>query len=58
MAKNITICFTRKQAVYLGLLTCECGWPKNNHFGNGGACAHDSNCKKYREKARIGKIIK
>lgn len=58
MAKYITIRFTREQAISQGLLTCECGWPANNHFNYTDGCAHDSNCKKYREKARVGTIIK
>lgn len=50
---------TRKQATKLGLLICQCGYPKNNHFDFGKKlCAHNSKCKGYKETARYGRIIK
>ncbi len=50
---------TQKQAEQLGLVTCECGHPNNNHFGNKkGACAH-CKCLKYRQILRYGlKLVK
>jgi len=56
--KKIKIEFTRENALKLGLLICECGHPPNNHFSfKEQPCAHCM-CKKYREKARGGKICK
>lgn len=50
--------FTKKEAESLGLLTCECGYPKNNHFDFGKkVCAHTENCTGYKEVARVGKIL-
>lgn len=47
---------TREQALAMGILHCvHCGWPPNNHFGNGtpgGKCAHVSACPGYKEKCR------
>ncbi len=42
---------SRKRALELGLLTCKCGHPPNNHFDEQRAdCARDGcKCKKYRE---------
>lgn len=58
MAKKIRIEMTRKQAMEYGLLICECGWPKNNHFDFGKkVCAHTKACKGYKEVARVGKLI-
>lgn len=57
MAKTITIRYSRENALKLGLLICECGYPPNNHFGYTGACAHND-CKKYKEIANGGTIIK
>lgn len=51
---------TKEQAMALGLLTCTCGHPENNHFeGSNRPCAH-CDCKKYTEVARksAGKLIK
>lgn len=57
---------TKEQAMALGLLTCTCGHPENNHFismkKNGEhimGCAH-CKCAKYTEVARksAGKLIK
>jgi len=58
--ENITIRFTRKEALELGLLVCEnCGYPENNHFSFGKKpCAHDSKCKEYKEVVRYGKLVK
>lgn len=55
----ITLRMTRKRALSFGLLLCECGYPTNNHFGYTGACAHNSTCKQYKERARFGvEIVK
>lgn len=57
--KSVVIKYTRMQAKELGLLVCECGWPENNHFSFGKkVCAHNPTCKGYKEKAKIGKLIK
>lgn len=57
--KTITIKFTMKDARSLGLLVCECGYPKNNHFDFGKkVCAHTDKCKGYKEVPRYGKLIK
>jgi len=59
MSNTVTIKFTRKAAYEQGLLICECGYPKNNHFDSGkGKCAHTEKCDGYKEKARYGKIVK
>lgn len=60
MEEIITIELTRKEAIQLGLLVCgTCGYPENNHFDFGKKpCAHDTNCKEYKEVARRGKIVK
>lgn len=50
----VTLRMTRKQAMYYGLLICECGYPQNNHFDGTGPCAHNSECKAYTERARTG----
>lgn len=43
---------TKEQAMALGLLTCTCGHPENNHFEHGKRpCAH-CECEKYIEVAR------
>jgi len=56
--KAIRIQMSRKQAMELGLLVCECGYPKNNHFDFGKkVCAHNKECKGYKEKAKVGKLI-
>lgn len=45
---------SRQRALELGLLTCECGHPSNNHFSWGAqTCAH-CKCTGYREKGRAG----
>lgn len=59
MSRSITIKMSRKDAKELGLLVCQCGWPKNNHFDFGEKkCAHSKRCKGYKERSRRGKIIK
>lgn len=56
--KPVRIQMTKKQAMELGLLVCECGYPKNNHFNFGKKlCAHTDKCKGYKEVARVGKLI-
>jgi hypothetical protein len=56
--KYVTIRMTREDALAYGLLKCgTCGYPENNHF-DGGGCAHDPMCKKYKEVARREKIVK
>lgn len=52
---DVTITFTRPEALSLGLLTCKCGHPENNHFNHTDSCAH-CDCKRYRERARVGKL--
>ena len=50
---------TRQEALEQGLLSCDnCGYPINNHFGDGGPCAHDDSCKAYKEVAKVGKLVK
>ena len=45
---------TEKQALEQGLVVCECGHPKNNHFDfESFPCAH-CKCKKYTATARVG----
>jgi len=55
---TVAIEMTREAALLFGLLICECGHPANNHFDYVKSCAHCDECKKYREKARVGKLIK
>lgn len=47
---------SRQRALELGLITCECGHPSNNHFDYKGLCARcgSSNCPKYRERGIHG----
>jgi hypothetical protein len=44
---------TLAQARALNIVFCtSCGYPPNNHFGNGkrgGKCAHDSKCKGFKQ---------
>lgn len=57
--KTVTIKMSRDEALKLGLLLCECGWPPNSHFDFGAKkCAHNLLCNGYKEKARAGKIVK
>jgi hypothetical protein len=60
MSKTVTIKMSREDALKFGLLTCgNCYWPPNNHFDFGDrTCAHDSECKGYKEVARVGKLVK
>ena len=53
---DVTIHFTRKQALILGLLTCNCGHPENNHFNHNDSCAR-CDCKKYREVPVAGEFV-
>ncbi len=47
----------RKIALELGLLTCTCGHPENNHFDwKLEPCAH-CECKEYTEIPRAGKLV-
>lgn len=62
MAKKnyVTLRMTREEALILGLLTCTCGHPVNNHFlpsvrGGVRPCAHCA-CSCYHEKARVGEL--
>jgi hypothetical protein len=49
---------TKRRAAELGLITCKCGHPKNNHFGDGKNCAR-CECWKYEEVGVYGiKVIK
>lgn len=61
MSERVTISYTRDQAQALGLLTCKCGHPPNNHFNFSAQeqpCAHCS-CRAYHEVARGGgRILK
>lgn len=58
-SKNyVTIKMTKTEARSQGLLVCECGWPKNNHFDFGKKqCAHSDKCSGWKEVARIGKLV-
>lgn len=51
------ITMTEEQARMLGIVHCaHCGWPPNNHFGNGekgGKCTHDSKCPGYKRKINL-----
>jgi len=49
--KKITITLTQLQAEKLGIVTCNCGHPPNNHFleQKGKPCAHCT-CKKYKQE--------
>ena len=48
---------SRADALAMGLLTCECEHPPNNHFEwDNKSCAF-CGCKNYREKSRVGKIV-
>ena len=59
MSTKIRIEMTRRQAYSFGLLICECGYPKNNHFDFGKkVCPHTNECKGYKEIARVGKLLK
>jgi hypothetical protein len=54
---KIRLEMTREQALEHGLLTCECTHPENNHFDfDERPCAH-CDCKSYRERARVGKLL-
>jgi len=54
---RITLTMTRGRALELGLLTCSCGHPENNHFDfNGHPCAH-CDCKSYSERGRRGTTL-
>jgi hypothetical protein len=48
---------TEEEALKYGLITCACGHPKNNHFGEDEPCAH-CNCKKYNPVPRVGTMRK
>lgn len=54
-AKTLTLKMTRKRALELGLLTCKCGHPENNHFDfvSGRPCAH-CDCVELRERPKAG----
>lgn len=55
---TIKIVMTRDEAKSLGLLTCACGHPENNHFDHGKKpCAHCP-CGKYDERSRVGHVVK
>lgn len=56
--KNETlIAFTKKELQQLGLITCKCGHPDNNHFEWGTRpCAH-CKCSKYRQVVRFGRLV-
>lgn len=55
---KITIQLTRAEAERYGLLRCECGWPRNNHFYVGKRlCAHNEDCKGYKEIPKVGKFV-
>ncbi len=54
LPNNPTLKMTRERALSLGLLTCKCGHPDNNHFAWGSRpCAH-CKCKSLRETAKSG----
>jgi len=47
---------TKKDALSLGLLTCECGHPENNHFQHSGTCCARCECKRFTEVPIVGKL--
>lgn len=52
------IALTVDEARKLGIIVCTCRHPKNNHFGEVGACAHCTDCRKLDETVlRYGKWI-
>lgn len=54
---RVTLVMTRQRALELGLLTCACGHPENNHFTHSGrSCAHCP-CRGYRERGISGVAI-
>jgi hypothetical protein len=58
VSDKIKIEMTRADALRLGLLTCRCGHPDNNHFDwKDRSCAH-CNCERYDERPRVGKFVK
>lgn len=62
-SKTVTIKMTRQEALEMGLLVCECGWPENNHWEghhgghNNRTCPHNPLCTGFKERARRGKLI-
>ena len=59
---DITITFTRKQALALDLVRCKCGHRVNNHFHfenhePSTPCSH-CDCKQYNEIVPVGKLQK
>jgi len=59
MSEYVVIRMTRQEALAHGLLICECGYPENNHFDfDNRVCAHNKECKGYKEKATAGTILK
>jgi hypothetical protein len=56
LTDTITLKMTRKDAIELGLLTCECGHPENNHFDmKKKPCAH-CKCNEYSERSVRGTL--
>lgn len=51
----LTLKMTRRRALELGLIVCECGHPANNHFGHG-LCSR-CECKELRETGKDGITI-
>ena len=55
--KKVILSMTHRRAQELGLLTCKCGHPENNHFTHDKhPCAHCS-CHAYSEKGIYGVSI-
>ena len=51
----LTLRMTENTAMKFGLLVCECGHPKNNHFDfDHFCCAHCKECNGYKQIGRNG----
>jgi hypothetical protein len=59
LSKGILVTFqmTRQQALEMGLLSCTCGHPINNHFDHDAHPCAQCQCLGYNEKARVGKLL-
>lgn len=54
---SVLLQMSRTRAKELGLLTCACGHPANNHFSRpNNGCAH-CNCTGYSERSRAGTVM-
>jgi hypothetical protein len=58
LPETLVLEMTRKRALELGLITCMCGHPENNHFDwKPQPCAH-CNCRELREIPKRGIKLK